>query len=350
MRSFELRRWLIESAEEDLWWLSINGEVYDIAYDLSEIEEIALDFVDQDLRVRHVSATNVGGESDWLKYEPDIKAMSTNQIMVQDEAQANSVIAKNTERKKNSLTKTHVYVVVTSWAILVGWGLRREYTLNLSESQVEELEEKIKLQEGEISSLNWEFDDLQEASLMAIRHRDELLGQQTAGFDELLAQQTTQFEELRASYLALVDINKKLRNLNSELASDSAKRSAMIVTLQNQINQDSRQMEAIAALEREKIRLIRQQNQINHTIAKNMEADRLARNLQFLNVRLNKPEPVFVPTLDNTQWELDDLNRRLDDAEFERKQREFNEDVRRNREAYERQQEQDQRAFEESMR
>lgn len=306
MKDFELRRWLIDSSEEDLWWLSLNGEVFDLTYDLSEISEIALDFPDQDLWVQHAVATSADEKSKWIKYEPDNIARATNQIVVQNETHSDSVEVKDAVREKGPLRKTHACALLASLAILVGWVLKQEHTLNLSELQVERLEKEIKLQKNQISSLYSQVDDLQEAK----GSRDVLLGQQT-----------TQFEELRASYLALVDFNKKLRNQNSELASDSAKRSAMIVTLQNQINQDSRQMEAIAALEREKIRLIRQQNQINQGIAEGMEADRLIRSLNFLNAQLDKAKPV-IPTLDldSTQWELKKLNRRLDDAEFERQQ------------------------------
>ena len=331
MKEFELRRWLIDSSEEDLWWLSLNGEVYDITYDLSEISEIALDFPDQDLRVQHAVATSADEKSEWVKYEPDVIARATNQIVVQNETHADSVEIKDAGRGKSPLRKTHACALLASLAILVGWGLKQEHTLNLRELQVEGLEKEIKLQKNQISSLDsqvGDLQDLQEASDEAIGSRDVLLGRQT-----------TQFEELRASYLALVDSNKKLRNQNSELASDSAKRSAMIVTLQNQINQDSRQMEAIAALEREKIRLIGQQNQINQAIAEGMEADRLIRNLNFLNAQLDKAKPV-IPTFDPTQWELDRLNRRLDDAEFQRQQREHNEAVRRNEEAHRRWEEQ----------
>ncbi|MDB4302206.1 hypothetical protein N9142_04465 [Akkermansiaceae bacterium] len=335
VKTFELRRWLIDSSEEDLWWLSLNGEVHDITYDLSEISEIALDFPDQDLQVQHAVATSADEKSEWVKYEPDINARATNQIVVLNETHADSVEIKDAGRGKSPLS--HACAFLASLAILMGWILKQEHTLNLRELQVEGLEKEIKLQKNQISSLDsqvGDLQDLQEASDEAIGSRDVLLGRQN-----------TQFEELRASYLALVDSNKKLRNQNSELASDSAKRSAMIVALQNQINQDSRQMEAIAALERERIRLIGQQNQINQAIAEGVEADRLIRNLNFLNAQLNKAKPV-IPTFDPTQWELDRLNRRLDDAEFQRQQREHNEAVRRNEEEAQRRWEQQKRDYE----
>lgn len=314
MKGFELRRWLIESAEEDLWHLSVNGEVYDVTYDLSEISEIAVDFADQDLRVRHASATNADGKSEWVKYELDIKARATNQIMVQNETQADSVVIKNTGRKKNPLTKGHVCVVLASWAILVGWGLKQEHTLNLRKLQVEGLDEEIKLQKDKISSLDSQVDDLQDAQEAS----DEAIGNR----DGFLKEQSAQLNDLNVSYLAIMNVNRRLQNLNSELVADSANRSAMIDSLRNELNQNARQSEALAALEIEKIRLIKQQNAINQGIADGMAADRFARNWKALNEQLNKPKPVYVPALDNTQGELDALKRKMRDLELDKIERE----------------------------
>lgn len=359
MKGFELKRWLITSAKEDRWWFSIDGVVYDDTYDLSEISEIALDFPNQDLRVQHVSAANADRKSEWLKYEPDINPRATNRKMVQNATQANSVVSKNTERKKESLRKSHVCVVLTSWAILIGWVLKKEHTLNLSELQVEGLEKKIKLQEGEISSFDSELDDLktaQEASYEAIGLRDGFLKKQSA-----------QLNNLNSSYLALVNANKKLQNLNSELVADSEKRSKMISSLQNEVLLNTRQSEALVALEREKIRLIKQQNAIKQeTIERNkrqqttdsMESELLKQYYPMLvgerafdQAMRNRQggssqSSIYINPSANLQYDLDQLNRRLDDVEFQRRQREHNEAVRRNEEEAQRRWEQQKRDYE----
>ena len=357
MKDFELKRWVDWFAKEDRWWFSIDGVVYDDTYDLSEISEIALDFPNQDLRVQHVSAANADRKSEWLKYEPDINPRATNPKMIQNATQANSVVSKNTERKKESLRKSHVCVVLTSWAILIGWVLKKEHTLNLSELQVEGLEKKIKLQEGEISSFDSELDDLktaQEASYEAIGLRDGFLKKQSA-----------QLNNLNSSYLALVNANKKLQNLNSELVADSEKRSKMISSLQNKVLLNTRQSEALVALEREKIRLIKQQNAIQNAIKQQNAIQQetidsstrpeyfpmLVGERAFDQAMRNRQggssqSSIYINPSANLQYDLDQLNRRLDDVEFQRRQREHNEAVRRNEEEAQRRWEQQKRDYE----
>lgn len=362
MNNSELRGWLTETAEEDLWWLCINGEVYDVSYDLAEVIRISLDFRDQDVRIQHVSKKNIFGESGWVKYEPKKQGSCKEELMVHDELQANSTIVKSTEIKKPPLKKARVFAALATVAILLGLLLKQEHNLENSNNQVKLLEEKINAQADKISSLNSEVGVLERDMVAQRKAGDDKIKER----DNILKEQNAQLQELKVSYQDLAGAYRKLGSLNDKLIADCESRSAIIVSLQNQINQDTRQSEALVVLEREKLRLIKQQNELNLRVARSMEQDRKDRNLlkaielnnqvlndsplrktnNFLNPsefryiqarRKTTPEPL---PFNNTQREIDKINKRLDRADIERRQREHIEAGEKNEEAMRRYNEQ----------
>lgn len=319
MKFHDLRLWLIQNDQEDQWYLSINREVYDVLYDLSEIEEICKDFQRDDVKVLHKTQVIISGKTSWIDIEPYTQSRALKFTPGSHEKNRTS----ESSRVEFFASFFFIAILVFASLILGAFVLYQRSELHSKEKDLVETRNKYRSEKRKIELLEEEKNSL---------------GDYIAALKGAIAEDRkslkSQIDLLSAAYLEIEEQNRQLKELNEDLVADSQNRSLIITSLREEIarvKESSNESVALIELEKERIRLAELKNKINQNIADTLMLRQMSDAIKSRKQQVsNNDDLMELLNFDPTQYEIDQLKRRLDDVEFERQQKEHEDAVWRN--------------------